>query len=297
MRHRGHCSYLGKRSERACNLPNPSEGPGEHGRWYYRQHINHIYWPFVLKLYNRLGRSASRLDFYVYKHLGVLFPFANNHSTNIRYSRLLIATVNFDCSNHCDFVDKVSDDVEKDMVEKLNEFAGNDRVRGDSEMHAKRAIEFLECWGISVPTTCCYQIVVDSELKDLEAEVIQFFCLSGLGICYPIVNFWSHCFMAASFYHCTSPAVFKVGDKIYMGNYPGIDVFAWGKGGTANNPNDGNAGGTGNDNHAGINDQPGVDVPDEDAGNGNINEGIGGEEGGIGGEEGPGVEGKAEGEA
>ena len=53
--HRGHSSYLGKRSERSRNLPNPSEGPGEHGRWYYRQHVNHVYWPFLLKLYNRLG--------------------------------------------------------------------------------------------------------------------------------------------------------------------------------------------------------------------------------------------------
>ncbi len=42
-RHCGHSSYLGKRSERSQNLPNPSEGPGEHGRWYYRQHVNHVY--------------------------------------------------------------------------------------------------------------------------------------------------------------------------------------------------------------------------------------------------------------
>ncbi len=60
----------------------------------------------------------------------------------------MIATVNFDCSNHCNYVDKVSDDVEKDMVENLHEIAKNDRVQGDSEMHAKRVIEFLECWGI-----------------------------------------------------------------------------------------------------------------------------------------------------
>ncbi len=32
--HCGHLSYLGKWPQKSQNLPNPSEGPGEHGRWY-----------------------------------------------------------------------------------------------------------------------------------------------------------------------------------------------------------------------------------------------------------------------
>ncbi len=72
--------------------------------------------------------------------------------------------------------------------------------------------------------------------KMLEPEVIQFFCLSGLGLCYQIFDYWSHCFMA-SFYHCMSAALYWVGHKIYFRKYLGIDVFAWGKGGTAVNRN------------------------------------------------------------
>ncbi len=53
--HFGHSSYLGKQSERSRNLPNPLEGPGKHGRCYYRQNVNHVNWPCLLKLYNRLG--------------------------------------------------------------------------------------------------------------------------------------------------------------------------------------------------------------------------------------------------
>jgi len=41
--------------------------------------------------------------------------------------------------------------------------------------------------------------------------------------------------MAASFYHCTSAALYKIDGNFFMGEYPGINVFAWGKGGTANN--------------------------------------------------------------
>ncbi len=43
--------------------------------------------------------------------------------------------------------------------------------------------------------------------------------------------------MAALFYHCTSAALYWIDNQIYFGKYPGIDVFAWGQGGTAGNPN------------------------------------------------------------
>ncbi len=42
--------------------------------------------------------------------------------------------------------------------------------------------------------------------------------------------------MAALFYHCTSAALYLVGNKIYAGKFLGIDVIALGKGGTAGNP-------------------------------------------------------------
>ncbi len=45
-RHHRHSSYLGKRSAKACILPNPSKDPCEYVRWYYCQHINHICWPY-----------------------------------------------------------------------------------------------------------------------------------------------------------------------------------------------------------------------------------------------------------
>ncbi len=122
---------------------------------------------------------------------------------------------------------------------------------------AKHSIKFLDYWGISVPTTCCHQILLDDDVEDLDVEVIQFFCSSGLGICYQIKDFWSHCFMAASFYHCTSAALYKIDGKFFMGEYPGINVFAWGKGGTANNRNRNRGNGATNVGAGGGNDQPG----------------------------------------
>ncbi len=70
---------------------------------------------------------------------------------------------------------------------------------------------------------CCYQILMNSDLKKLEPDVIQFFCLSGLGLCYRIFDYWSHCFMAALFYHCMPAVLYQIGNKIYIRKYPGIE--------------------------------------------------------------------------
>ncbi len=107
--------------------------------------------------------------------------------------------------------------------------ANDDDIRGDFEEVATLCIKFLNCWYISVPTTCCYQVSVDCNLDNLDVEVIQFFCLSGFVINYPVLDYWLHCFMAASFYYFTSMAIYRVGGKIYICNFPGIYVFAWGK--------------------------------------------------------------------
>ncbi len=84
-KHQGSCLYLGVRAKKSQNIPSPSKGPCEHDCWYYWQYINNIYWTFVLKLYNRLGCEASHLDWYVYKHLAVLYPWNITSSSKIRY--------------------------------------------------------------------------------------------------------------------------------------------------------------------------------------------------------------------
>ncbi len=121
--HIGHSSYIDFCLAKSGSIPSPSKGPSKHGQWYYRQYINHIYVSFVLKLYNCLCQNASRMDFYIYKHLGVLFPFANSHDTRIRYSRLLIAAINFECTNHYDGVDLVSRNVKDNMPLELKVIA------------------------------------------------------------------------------------------------------------------------------------------------------------------------------
>ncbi len=116
----------------------------------------------------------------------------------------------FECTNHCEGVDLVFGNAEDDMLHELKVIAGDKEIHVFSKMIAESLIDFLNCWDITVPTTCCYQILMNSDLKKSEPEVIQFLCLSGLELCYLIFDYWSHCFMAASFYHCTSTACIRL---------------------------------------------------------------------------------------
>ncbi len=117
--HLGSCSYLGVRAKKSQIIPSRSEGPREHGRWYYQQYIICIYWPFILKLYNRLGCAASQLDWYIYKHLSVLYPWNDISFSKIRYCCLLTATIDYKCSNHCNDLDNVSHLEKNNMMSKL----------------------------------------------------------------------------------------------------------------------------------------------------------------------------------
>ncbi len=57
--------------------------------------------------------------------------------------------------------------------------------------------------------------------------------LAGLGICYPIKDYWSHCFTASTCTHYTSTPLFQWDGKVYV-RIDGAHVFAWGKLGPSN---------------------------------------------------------------
>mmetsp|Transcript_27301 Transcript_27301/g.56593 ORF Transcript_27301/g.56593 Transcript_27301/m.56593 type:complete len:363 (+) Transcript_27301:712-1800(+) len=152
-RHAGSASYIGERSENSQSRPSLCEGPGEHGRFYYQSYINHAFWPFCLSLYNLLGQAASRLDWYIYKFMTVLFPFRNMCSSALRFSRLLIATIDFKCSNHVDKVDEVSETYPI-IFDQLTTIFNHSSFAGDLLEQAKNTKKFLMFHKSPVPTTC-----------------------------------------------------------------------------------------------------------------------------------------------
>lgn len=207
--HHGSALYIGERSENSQSQPSPSEGPGVHGQFSYRNYINHCFWPFCLSLFNKLGSCASRFDWYVYKYMAILYSLANDCVVKFQYCQLLIATMNFECTNHVNVVDKVSS-INNDMLADLKTIMDDPLIDGKWFEQAKNADAFLRCHGSSTPTTCCYQFL--HEYDDL--EIIQFFCLPLLGICYRIQLFWAHCFMVPYFAHLTLTHVYVLNEKV-----------------------------------------------------------------------------------
>ncbi len=169
-KHHGSASYIGERGKNSQSLPSPSEGPKEHGRFYYRNYIDHKYWPFVLSLYNILGQAASRFAWYVYKHLAVLYPYRNTCKSKIRYCRLLIATMDFECCNH---IDSCDEDVTATsiMLKDLKLILQQKFVTGKLRNQAIIAEKFLEHHKGCVPTTCSYQFIEQTP----NVVIIQFF--------------------------------------------------------------------------------------------------------------------------
>ncbi len=55
------------------SITSPSEGHGVYGQWYYKEYIIHVYWSFLLYLYNCLGKATSKINLYMYKYLLLYF--------------------------------------------------------------------------------------------------------------------------------------------------------------------------------------------------------------------------------
>ncbi len=83
-----------------------------------------------------------------------LFPIRNDCTVKLCFSRLLIATIDFECTNHVDKVDLTSF-VNKGMLDDLDKIINDPSVTNKWLEEAKNAHSFLRCHDVSIPTTCC----------------------------------------------------------------------------------------------------------------------------------------------
>ncbi len=145
-----------------------------------------------------------------------MFLYHNLSSTRLYYSFLLIATIGFDCTNHMDFIDEVHS-VKVPITNDLDAIFASKHITGSHRPSTTNAQSFVECFDMSLPTTCCYQIVLS--IKDF--VFIQFFFLPSLRLCFQIKTCWSHCFMVEIFSHSTSKSIFICEGKDYVGKFHG----------------------------------------------------------------------------
>ncbi len=139
----------------------------------------------------------------------------------------MIATINFSCTSHCDEKDVLPDDETNEMVTKVSEILNSNKTTDKNRYNeAKCTLDSLLSWGCCVPTTCCYQHVQSNTTHPV--DIIQYFCIPTLGVCYQIKHYWLHCFLAGFFSHYTSVVVFVKDGLVFVGECQEADIFAWG---------------------------------------------------------------------
>lgn len=217
----GSQSYVGERKTDKMSTPTVSEGPSERKLEmdkpkfvYYRRSINALRWPYALSVINNLVNQISIAPYYLYNHLREYYPHNNDRRALIRFCTLAILTINFCCSCHVDSNDR-KPALQNDMMEELY---------NNTSQWAKLSAAHLLWWGLSIPTSCCYQYIK----RKNDIKVYQWFMCPGLGTTYRIKNYWVHIMLAGLFSHCTSCAIYIVEGKVYFGSCPDAIMFAWG---------------------------------------------------------------------
>ena len=229
MNHYGHLSYLGKRKATSQSLPSSSEGPKESGYHYHRASSKHEYWPFLLLLMNFLAGVTSIAPFYFFRHLSKLYSYSNDIFHRIKFCDIIILTIDFCCTCHCDMNDKKKWCFD-DMIRRLRVIIQNKHIVKLRRAEAIASLKHILWWGVSTPTTCCYQYIFgDPKMKD-EIEIYQWFMCPGIGSTHRIRSFWVHIMLAGLFSHCTSSPIYIVNGKAYFGKCPKVNMFAWGTG-------------------------------------------------------------------
>eukprot|EP00573_Skeletonema_grethae_P007678 CAMPEP_0201693404 /NCGR_PEP_ID=MMETSP0578-20130828/6017_1 /ASSEMBLY_ACC=CAM_ASM_000663 /TAXON_ID=267565 /ORGANISM="Skeletonema grethea, Strain CCMP 1804" /LENGTH=731 /DNA_ID=CAMNT_0048178931 /DNA_START=32 /DNA_END=2224 /DNA_ORIENTATION=- len=224
--HKNFLSFLGQRSEYTVAQPNPSEGDVS-SFWYYRQHINHCFWPLALKVVNNLTHGIKIFPQFEFFHLTVLLPYLMpdlGSRGDLNFCLFAILTINFVNCIHTDIRDKMHESVAQDAIVALRALLQCKVLSAAKRRQVSSSLHHVERYGISTPTTCGYQIVRENEEESV--EVLQFFCCYGLGTCYQVQHYWVHTFLPALFSHYTSGALYVSKDKVYA-EYEGIDVLAW----------------------------------------------------------------------
>jgi hypothetical protein len=229
MNHNGHVSYLGKRKKTSQSQPTVSEGPKERGYWYHRAFTKHAYWPFVLWLLKYLAGLTSVAPYYFYHHLRNLYTYSNSVMERIKFCDIIILTMDFCSACHCDLNDKQGWCFQ-DMSGRLQEIINNKYISGRRRQEAIASLKHILWWGVSTPTTCCYQYVFRKTKDEDKIEIFQWFLCPGLGTTHRIRNFWVHIMLAGLFSHCTSSPIYIVNNRVYFGKCPEVNMFAWGTG-------------------------------------------------------------------
>lgn len=109
----------------------------------------------------------------------------------------------------------------------------DDHVNEPFKVELQKLCDFINDWGIGMPTACGYQEV---NLNGSEGTILyQLFCLSDLCIAHRVRHRMGHAWLAYSLRHFTSAPIWEHNGTFYFKSCPHATVVAWGtKNGSSN---------------------------------------------------------------
>ena len=155
----GSNSYEGDKDRNTQDHATPSEGPGMKGKYkYYRQTNDSKFYPGYMRLVNDLARTTSFMTGHFYKHLRLLFPWSNDRESAIWLGRFAIVTLLFANTEHVDKNDLISS-VATLFQDEFARLLANKSLSDEGRAEVLTASQFVDDFGTSIPTTCCYQFI------------------------------------------------------------------------------------------------------------------------------------------
>ncbi len=117
---------------------------------------------------------------------------------------MLIATIDYECRNHCNELDDIYHIEKNNMLSELEVICQDKEIEGCLVIFAKNISPSCKPLGSLYSN---YMLLSVHHSGGVERETIQdnpVFLLTELGLCYPIKDYWLHCFTASTFAHFTS---------------------------------------------------------------------------------------------
>ena len=218
--------YCGVRSSSQAST-SVLEGTGRNSDYrYYSASWNTVDRVSVERHFQSITKFAVQFSQYLDPLICSILPGSNNH--NRICSIGIFTTGDSEIMGYCNC--SHTDNNDKLNRAEINEIMA--LVQG-MKPALKEYINMFQCYvGIGVPTTCAYQILIESDVLK-KSDVVVIFIYSGLGCMYKVRDGDSQSFYAHAISHNTAvPFCVYNGNVYYNSNseYGSIHIVAWGEG-------------------------------------------------------------------
>lgn len=234
--------YIGERGSNQASTSSFQDTTVVRHSQYHRETFNTILSIKIHSISNELSKAAtsfSKSCDYLMDQVSVLDCDRNMNNDIItkRGCRVKIITcgnkvlLGFCCSMHKDTNDYLYESLDEVMDKIKSVYKTSEE--GDKIFRNYLAKWFKYADGVGVPTTCVYQFLGSTNIKEQDhtLDFHIYFLMDDFKVAVKIASHVAHTFHSYSFYHCTAVPCVIVDGKVFY-HHKDLNIFAWGAGGS-----------------------------------------------------------------